>query len=162
MASVHWHQLNLRHRVLRKRKNSFIIALTGKGGHGRLVPQNYVLTWEATARGFIGLAQKTGLLIKVPVLFFIRRSFWSRPGWRQGVWSWFLVVLEVIIPCPSLWNEDCLQGRGVKEGFNYKRKHEVRCNFNWKVTISKRKQLRKEEIIWEKPDTSVQHNLTRK
>ena len=29
--------------VLRKRKNSFI-ALPGKGGHGRLMPQSYVLT----------------------------------------------------------------------------------------------------------------------
>lgn len=42
-ASVHWHQLSLRDRVSRKRKNSFT-ASPGKGGHSRLVPQNHVLS----------------------------------------------------------------------------------------------------------------------
>ena len=45
---------------LKKKKNSFI-ALPGKGGHHSLVPQNYVLTREGTARGFMGLALNMGL-----------------------------------------------------------------------------------------------------
>ena len=40
VASVHWHQLSLRDRVLRKRKNSFI-ALLVKGVHSRLMSQNF-------------------------------------------------------------------------------------------------------------------------
>ena len=34
--------------------------------------------------------------------------------------------------------------------------------YNWKVTISKRKQLIKEEIICEKPDPRCNITLTRK
>ena len=103
------------------RKNSFI-ALPGTGGHSRLMPQNYVLSWEGIARGFRGLAQKTGLLIKVPVLFFIHRSFQSHQIWRLSVRWWFLIVFGAIVPWLFLWKEDCLQGRGVRECFNYKRK----------------------------------------
>lgn len=73
VASVHWHQLGLGDRVLRRRKNS-IIALPGRGGHSRLVPPHYVPTWEGRARGFIGLAQKTGLLIKVSLLWSVVSS----------------------------------------------------------------------------------------
>ena len=94
-ASVYWHQLSLRDRVLRRRKNSFI-ALPGKGGHSRLAPQNYVLTLEEIARGFIGLAQKIGLLIKVSILFLIHISFQGHQIWHPSVWWWSLVVFGVI------------------------------------------------------------------
>ena len=73
-ASVHQHQLSVGDRVLRKRRNSFI-ALQGKREHSSLVPQNYALSWEGITRGSIGLAQKTGLLIKVSILFFICHHF---------------------------------------------------------------------------------------
>ena len=56
-----------RQRILGKRKNSFL-ALPGKGGHSRLMPPNSVLTWEGTARGFIGLAQKTGYWLGVYII----------------------------------------------------------------------------------------------
>ena len=125
VASVHRHQLSLRDRVLKKRKNSFI-ALPGKRGHSRLVPQSYVLSWEGIARGFIGLAWKMGLLIKVSILFFIHRSFQSHQGWCPWVPWWFLVVFGVILPWPSLWNEDCLQERDV--GSVLVTKGNTRCN----------------------------------
>ena len=69
--------------MLRKRKNSFT-ALPGKGGHSRLVPQNYVLPCEGIARRVIALAQETGLLTQVSVLFFVRRSFQSHQGSISG------------------------------------------------------------------------------
>ena len=96
--------------VLRKKKNS-IITLPDKGGHSRLVPQNYVPSWEGVARGFIGLAQKTGL-IKVSVLFFIPRSSESS---RPVSVSQVIVsgVFWVIVSWPFLWKEDCFQGRGL-------------------------------------------------
>ena len=104
------------------RKNSFI-ALPGKGGHSRLMPQNCVLPWERIARDIIGWVWKTGLLFKVSAFspsiehFRVVKSGVSQCGW------WFLGVLGVIVPWPFLWKEDCLQGRGVRECFNYKRKH---------------------------------------
>ena len=63
-----------------------------------------------------------GLLIKVSVVVFVHRSFPSYQIWHPWIWWWFLVVFAVIIPWPSLGNEDCLQRRGVRECFNYKRK----------------------------------------
>ena len=85
--------------------------------------QKTVLPWEGTARGFIGFAQKTGLWINVSVLLFIHRSFQSHHSQRQWVQWWFLVVFGVIVPWPSLWSEDCLQGKRVTGCFDYKRKH---------------------------------------
>ena len=127
VASVHWHQLSLRYRVLRKGKNSFI-ALPGKGGCRSLVPPNCVLTWEGITRGFISWARTTGLLMKVSILFFIHRSSQSCQGWCQWVWWWFLVVFGVTGPWPSLWNEDCLQGRVF--GCVSVTKENTRCDIN--------------------------------
>ena len=96
VASVHWHQLSLRDRAFEEEKNSFI-ALPGKRGPSRLMPQNNVLSWEGVARDFIGLAQRTELLIKVSVLFFIRRPIQSCWIWCKSVQWWFLVVFWVIV-----------------------------------------------------------------
>lgn len=61
-----------------------------------LTPQNCALSREGTARGFTGVAQKTGLLLKVFILFFIRRSFETvgsvmlsgcLPGYRSWMFS---------------------------------------------------------------------------
>ena len=118
-ASIHRHQSSLRDRVLRKRKDSFI-ALPGKGGLSRPMPQNYVLSWEGIARCFIGSAQKTGLLIKVSILFFIHKSFQSCQIQCPWVRWWFLVVLTFSLEWRLLIAKGC---RGVSIT-----KENTRCN----------------------------------
>ena len=61
-------------------QNSFI-ALPGKGGHSRLMPPKPC----PPSRGLIGLAQKTGLWIRIRVsaFFSLQRSF---KVIKAGVW----------------------------------------------------------------------------